>query len=103
MAGSQCLGIPDCGFAKSSIVPLQANQARPGAFIEGQTKPGLRCGRYNGLVDVLDGLDKVGLADDDVGFIRNFHGHCEQIDHGFSFAAGVPYTPFLCCVRTRST
>jgi hypothetical protein len=81
MTGGKRLGIVDGDLAQEWVVSIGANQALSRAFIECQAALGLRSESRHGFVDVFDGLDEVGLSDDDVGFWWDFNRYGQQINH----------------------
>ena len=52
------------------IVAVDADQAVAGGFVEGNAEFHLRDGVDDGLVEILDGLDEVAVAHDDVAVLR---------------------------------
>jgi len=64
------------------IVAVEARQARPRSFIESHTELHARCRVDDGLVDVLNRLDEVGLAQNDIGVGREFEPDRFQF-HGY--------------------
>ena len=95
MTRGQSLGIADRGIAENGIVPVGANQTRAGALIEREPEPGVRCRRHDRLIDILNCFDEVGLADDDVGLLGDFHAHRKQIDHDLPSARAPVLDAFL--------
>src|SRR3974390_815380 len=59
--------------------------------------------RHDRFVMVIDRTDEERLSDDDVCLFRNIPGNGQQIGHDGPPLPAFSYTPFLCCVRTRST
>ena len=54
------------------VIAVHAREARPGGFVERDAELHLRDRVDQRLVNVLDGLDEVGLAHNDVAALGNF-------------------------------
>src|SRR2546425_5712522 len=81
MPGGERLRVADGGAAEFVVVAVGAREAGAGGFVEGQAELGLRDGVDHGLVHVLDRLDEVSLAEDDVGVGRNLQANGFKLEH----------------------
>jgi hypothetical protein len=60
------------------------DQALPGSLAERQTEFGVGHGADNGLMNIFNGFDEMGMTQDKVQFFGIFYGYADQFHYMFS-------------------
>jgi len=75
VTGTDCHRVLFCQCHQLRVRAAGAHQTGSRRLAEGQAETDPRDGAHQCLVQILDRLDKVGLAKDDIGALRLGNGH----------------------------
>ena len=98
MAGGEGGGVADGEGLERFIVAVGAGEAGAGGLVEGDAEFHLRDGVDDRLINVLYGLDEVGLAEDEIAAFGDLERHEFQL-HGSNVAQS--YTLVVNSMRLR--
>src|SRR5512143_646028 len=107
VAGAERQGVLLGDLDQGGVVPGVADQGQSRRFAEGDAELHLRRRRDDGLVEVLDGLDEMGLAEDEIhvlglvdGDDLEIHGSLLRVRYGPHYRASpCPVQPIRASLR----